>query len=742
YTLRVAPYFSDINGTTTSAQFAEKAFTMPITQPAPLNTLEVILPQKKGDVLTFSSGWDTGKITPDSTNSTFVDTKGNSQFVYSSSIQDNVGKVLWSSEDTLALGAAKLLAGYETCAGVLHTATTGDMSYWDCSKNYVPADVTAALVAGKTYTLRTSLRADLTSPLAEPLTKTFVMPDLTPVNPAPTDTTAPKVVSATSLTQNKVKVIFSEPVKLPAAPESAFSIQANNNTQDVLKVVSVNPDPNDTTGTVYILLTADPKSSTAYVITASKTITDLAGNAITVGTNDYASFTSPAAGATVPSSMTLKNLSVKKLTDGNVAVTYTIDIGGSSIDTIGSEVHLNDSKTFVAKFTEGVKTGVTSYTYEAILLPWEIAPGDIVKIVMNGTGVVVNYVNDGQTVTYKGDAQIQDAVVGLVTANALPAATVGSPYSTAIVVKDGTAPYKYVLASTSTLPDGLTLDPLTGVLSGTPTKDGSYSFSLSVTDAKNTALNATFTLKIVPAPVAGTVTTTTGGTTIINNYTTYSGTGGLPYVPYVAPALPSNRYLFPINLGSSRFEDVAYHWARNYINVLWNAGYVQGYNVRKFGPDDSLTRGQLLKIVMESLHYKLPTKVAFDPCVDVQTNMWYAKYFAVAREKGIIGGYVDGTCRPNKLTNRAESLKILYAAIAQMPELPVTKITPTVPAGYRNTFYDLNEGSWYYPYFANAQSLGIISGFADETARPESELSRAQMAKIVVLTMQKLAWNK
>ena len=776
---------------------------------------------------------------------------------------------------------------------------------WTCTRAYIPA--LKGFTNGHSYKatvkayngLRDANGLDVGS--APVTTKTFTMKaaKVEVVADSSSDTTAPKVVSATSITPNQVKVVFSEKVKLPAVPESAFSIINTNyknadGTPGSIKVTGVVLDPDDLSGATVILTTGDQGLGMPYVLTVGNGITDLAGNAIIPGASDTAAFAGtaiqppvldyvnvtlptkagdkitfaygwndssvkpnaantflkdsndayqfvynwiirddkgtevwagnspfskvseepicsvpmsekglygwicknnsiplnatlkpgqtytlgvqtffksnystfltfskpfimPAAAMTpvtpvtpvvvIPPTMTLKNLSVKKLTDGNVALTYTIDLAGKWTATeFSSEVRLNNSKIFVAKFNETVKPGTTTYTYEVVLLPWEIKAGDTLKVFMNASGLNANdYTNDGQSVVYDAGAKILDAVVGLVTANALPSATVGSPYSAAIVVKDGVAPYKYIVGAGSTLPDGLSLDPLTGVLSGTPIKDNAYAFGLSITDAKKAALNATFTLKVVPAPVAGTVVVPAGGgTTIINNYTTYNPVApavpAVPAVPVVPATPPSNRFLFPINLGPSLFQDVAYHWARNYINVLWNAGFVQGYTGRTFGPDDSLTRGQLLKIVMESLHYKIPTKVAYSPCVDVQTNQWYAKYFAVAREKGIIGGYTDGTCRPNKITNRAESLKILYAAIAQMPEVPVMKVTATVPAGFRNTFYDLNENSWYYPYFANAQSLGIINGFADETARPDSELSRAQMAKIVVLMMQKLAW--
>jgi large repetitive protein len=64
----------------------------------------------------------------------------------------------------------------------------------------------------------------------------------------------------------------------------------------------------------------------------------------------------------------------------------------------------------------------------------------------------------------------------------LASATVGVLYSVTIVASGGTAPYVYDVSS-GTLPTGLSLNPATGVLSGTPGTAGTYSFVVSVADS-------------------------------------------------------------------------------------------------------------------------------------------------------------------------------------------------------------------------------------------------------------------
>ncbi len=83
--------------------------------------------------------------------------------------------------------------------------------------------------------------------------------------------------------------------------------------------------------------------------------------------------------------------------------------------------------------------------------------------------------------------------------SALGNGVVGSPYSQALVVSGGVAPYLYSISG-GQLPTGVALDGTTGALSGTPTAPGTYAFSIRVVDANGAS--ATFAQAIVIEPRA------------------------------------------------------------------------------------------------------------------------------------------------------------------------------------------------------------------------------------------------
>jgi hypothetical protein len=92
--------------------------------------------------------------------------------------------------------------------------------------------------------------------------------------------------------------------------------------------------------------------------------------------------------------------------------------------------------------------------------------------------------------TYSGSVASANLVLAPA-ASTLPPGTLNTAYAgQTFTASAGTAPYTY--AATGTLPPGLTLNATTGVLGGTPTTAGSFTFSVTATDS-STGTGAPFT---------------------------------------------------------------------------------------------------------------------------------------------------------------------------------------------------------------------------------------------------------
>jgi len=79
----------------------------------------------------------------------------------------------------------------------------------------------------------------------------------------------------------------------------------------------------------------------------------------------------------------------------------------------------------------------------------------------------------------------------------LPPGQIGLPYNQVVSASGGTAPYTYSLSGT--LPNGLSFNPATGAITGTPTTLGIFNFTITATDSGGCPGNRAYAIVIAVA---------------------------------------------------------------------------------------------------------------------------------------------------------------------------------------------------------------------------------------------------
>lgn len=171
----------------------------------------------------------------------------------------------------------------------------------------------------------------------------------------------------------------------------------------------------------------------------------------------------------------------------------------------------------------------------------------------------------------------------------------------------------------------------------------------------------------------------------------------------------------PAAASAVQFLDTVGHPHEQQIDELQILGVVEGYGYGIFRPDISINRAEFLKILMLAVFGNegiIP--LDSDRCFEdfVGEPKWFWPHACLAKERGIINGYPDGTFRGEKTVNLAEALKISMEAWGI--ELPPYVNTPEY---------------WYLPYFAVAEQKGLFEYFPRQGGHL---LTRSEMAYTII----------
>ncbi|MDA1633500.1 S-layer homology domain-containing protein [Bacillus cereus] len=101
-------------------------------------------------------------------------------------------------------------------------------------------------------------------------------------------------------------------------------------------------------------------------------------------------------------------------------------------------------------------------------------------------------------------------------------------------------------------------------------------------------------------------------------------------------------------------------------------------------------------------------------------NSWYTKAINEMAAKGIISGLTDGTFGLGKDVTRAEVATFIVKAKEIKPNSTSTSFT------------DVDANEWYAQWVSAAESNKLMAGIGDNKFGPKDQLTRAQMAQILV----------
>lgn len=110
---------------------------------------------------------------------------------------------------------------------------------------------------------------------------------------------------------------------------------------------------------------------------------------------------------------------------------------------------------------------------------------------------------------------------------------------------------------------------------------------------------------------------------------------------------------------------------------------------------------------------------------DIATH-WARDSIEAMRKKDIVAGMGNGRFNPDANVTRAEFAAFLLRTLGIKPELPD-----------KLHFIDTNKNEWYAATVETAYTEGLIGGYDDQTFRPKSQISRLEMALLLVRAIKR-----
>jgi len=182
----------------------------------------------------------------------------------------------------------------------------------------------------------------------------------------------------------------------------------------------------------------------------------------------------------------------------------------------------------------------------------------------------------------------------------------------------------------------------------------------------------------------------------------------------------AKRVLKEAVLKPGEYQDVPKeHLAYEAVLTLSNQNVIKGIDNTTFQPEQPVTRGQAAAIINRVLKRQATSLDGFS---DVPANYQFAADIAAIREAGVIGGFADGTFRPNNYMTKAEMAAIVQRAF---------KLSHQGIQSASVAYTDIEPGYWAYDAIQIMKQIDKTSIFAGDKYGSSLKATRATFAAAI-----------
>ncbi len=176
----------------------------------------------------------------------------------------------------------------------------------------------------------------------------------------------------------------------------------------------------------------------------------------------------------------------------------------------------------------------------------------------------------------------------------------------------------------------------------------------------------------------------------------------------------------------AEFTDTVGHSAEAAIDTFASLGILQGYGDGTFGPDASITRGDLCTILSRVFTY---TDQAENTFTDLDETLWYAKPMLQLNAAGVIQGYGDGLIKPLNTITWEEALVMIARAFGIEENFDAA-----LPYEDRDSISD-----WAYGWISALYAGGYLH--SEALLGPAQPFTRADTVVVLDSLVSQLGWE-